>query len=202
MIPPAISGGYQSYESAIPPLPAHPLVFLLSELIETHKTVSLRRDRSTKLSIDMWWWGCCVSTETKNKTTLHIGRAPLFIVDRGHRIPIDVYIYSISARRTRNSIGIYIPCVAGVVSATRGNLIFPEIWNSARAFSRLDAQLKSNAFVHKSGKYRRRTRDTTWILIHLMQRSMYRTFGVCEVVQHKLSFSFSSAFQSENEITL
>lgn len=67
-----------------------------------------------------------------------------------------MYIHSISTpRRSRNSIVMYTPCVAGTTPAIRGNLIFPEIWNSARAFSRLDAQLKSNAFVHKSGKHRR-----------------------------------------------
>lgn len=64
MIPPATPRGYQSYQSAIPPPPLLPtfspsrsLVFLLAELIETHKTVSLRRDRPSERSIDMWRWG-------------------------------------------------------------------------------------------------------------------------------------------------
>lgn len=94
MIPPAIPGGYQSYQSAVPSrlFPLRPLVFLLAELIETHKTVSLRQvDRA--LDRYMVTGLLCVDGGPKIKYNqvlyTHIGRMSLFVV--GRRTPMCTF---------------------------------------------------------------------------------------------------------------
>lgn len=161
MIPSAIPRSYQSYQSAVLSFP-RPSACLSLSGINWNAQNSLIKARQADRALDRYVATGLLRapTGTKNKikpSSLGPNR-PLFAGDRGHRAPIGMYIHSISiaTRRSRNSIGIH-PARRRPQSVKTWFFLKSEIpcARSAR-LSRLDAQLKSNASVHKSGKYRRR----------------------------------------------